>query len=253
MTLPGHSSNESHAERIRELLAELPSGSPLKIALLQLVSTNVPLASVLGAPVSGSLPAVATAISGTIATWLGVRAQRTYAERIEEILWRMVEELDRLRISLERLSADEGWAELVCSILPLAARANTGEKRQAYAELLARGARRSSDSEREEARTMAALLEQVEYKHVKILSDLIRIGARSVTQDMFWGGSSEIPIEQSSFADPQAGASLIRLEAMGFIRLNESKQKKAGSLNMVVTVTELGGQFAGWVSLRQAA
>ncbi len=250
MTLPEASlPPESPAERIRELLAGLPPESPIRVALLQLASPAIALGAILGAPIADSKAALATSLSTIISRWIGSRAQRLYSERIQEILWRMVEEIDRLRVTTQAVKTDDEWAELVCAVLPIAARATTEAKRAAFAKLLALGAVRGETHEREEARTMAALLEQLEYSHVRALNELIRTGASSVTQDMFWGTRSEVRIEQSHFSHPEDGAALLRLEAIGFLRIVDAKTPGRASLNKIAVVSELGTRFASWVSV----
>jgi len=242
-----HLPPETPAERIRELLAELPPESPLKVGLSGLVSPTLGLGAVLGAPVSGSVLALTQSLSTVIATWIGSQARAQYTERIQEILWRMVEEIDRIRVSSQPLKTDAEWAELVCSVLPVAARATTEAKRAAFARLLARGASYSEMHDHEEARTMAALLDQLEYDHVRVLSEVMK-RARSFAQDPFWGKRLDIPIEQEHFSQPGSGAALLRLQAIGFLEIVDTKTRRHGSLNKAVVVSHLGTRFARWVT-----
>jgi hypothetical protein len=242
---------ESPAEQIRELLAALPDTSPVKSILVKLGS-GLGLGAILGATASGTLQATAASLSGAIADWLGSRAQTEYNARIEEVMWRLTEEVDRLRIATQPLLTDDDWAELVISVLPVAARAKTQEKRRLFASLLATAAREQYSAKRDEARFMAQLLDQVEYVHVQALGKLLNMG-RSHTLDQFWGYHRETTFERSDFENPntpnrQDGVVLLRLQALGMITVSDATTRSPQSLNKVARIHDLGIRFYEWVA-----
>lgn len=193
--LPVRLPPETPTERIRELLVELEGTNDGRIATV--------LASIAAvSPTSSGL----TMLVDAVAPWLGEFGRQRYRERLEHILWWLVDAIDRMAIEPEARPDVADWGELVLTVLPMALRARAEKKREAFGALLANGLRQEAPADRDEGRTMAIILDQLEYEHIEALADVSNL-PRSLSLDMFWGYRSEASLDRRLISSPSPWAS----------------------------------------------
>jgi hypothetical protein len=167
-----------------------------------------------------------------LVAWFGEGQQATYNRRIEDVLWGVVEELDYLRHKGYNVEPSERWTETIVNILPLAMRSAQQEKRQRFATLLANGTISPTPGRLEECRTMALILDQLEYAHVQILGRFFSLPA-GVKHHGLWGTTREVPLDSSNTELYRDGHLLLRLEGVGLMRLIDTATHSPESLNKV--------------------
>jgi hypothetical protein len=235
---------ESPAERIREQIASLPD-SPIKAAFLNSIPAALSLAA---APFDfGGLASALAAVGGGLGAWLTGGRQAEWNRRFEEILWTLTEEVARLEQLGYKAEPSAAWAETVFNLLPLALSSMQKEKRERYATLLANGAISPTPKSLEECRTMALILDQLEYPHVELLGRFLSMPGE-VKHHGLWGTTREVPLDSSNVELYRDGSLLLRLEGIGLVRLIDTATHSPESLNKVAQFNELARRFHVWIT-----
>jgi hypothetical protein len=191
--------------------------------------------------VIGAIPYV----GGPLTTWLGQHQQQAAFDRIISVLREVAGRLNALEQAGKNIHTDEPFAELVTNVLPLVARTRSAEKRSRYADLLSQAAMRIEPPQRDEARTMALLLDALEYSHIELLD---RIMANPATQKHhgLWGAQRHVPAELGHFSRDD-GDLLLRLEGLGLLDLRDFRASRKPRGEGQIIVNSLGVQFHSWI------
>jgi hypothetical protein len=225
---------------VRRVLSHLPQDSPVAVALLAILSTETALLAT--DPVTAALGAGATAVTA-LAGWVSRGQAKEYELRLEQalrMLVRRVEELDAQRNTAAK--CDDEWAELVVNVLPLAVRTRAERKRALFAALLAESAYRADPGDRDFARTMALILDQLELVHVALLDRIMNAPATQNYSGV-WGVERSVPdiaLKQGE------GAAILRMESLGLMRHIENK--KGGALVFEILVSDIGASLHRWIT-----
>ena len=186
-------------------------------------------------------------IGGPISTLLSQRQQRLAYERLTEVLSEVDRRISTLQRSGKSTHVDDEFAELVVNLAPVVARTRSQEKRGHFSALLSNAAEQPAGDAREEARTMALILDSLEYSHVALLHRLMQL-PHTQSFDGLWGGYRSVPVDRTSFSRAD-GDLLLRLEGVGLIDVSDfrtSRDKARGSGRIIVR--SLGIKFSHWVS-----
>jgi hypothetical protein len=237
---------ESPAERIREKIACLPVDHPVRSALLNLIPAALGIAAT--TPQGGGLLSAFGVVGSSLAAWLGERQQAEYNRRVEEVLWALVEEVARLEQLGYTIKPTEAWAETIFNVLPLALRSLRQEKRRLFATLLANGTISSAPESLDECRTMALILDQLEYAHVELLDRFFSQQPTKVDHHGLWGVTTRIPLDSANTELYRDGPILQRLEGVGFLRIIDTAARSPQSLNKAVQLNDLARRFHAWVT-----
>jgi hypothetical protein len=189
-------------------------------------------------------------IGGPFATWLSHGQREASFARLEEALWAIHDGLAELAVAQEPFYIDEEYVELVGNILPVVMRTRNERKRARFATLLVTAARGGYVERREEGRTMALLLDQLEYPHISVLDRLVRTPEDSAFTGT-WGPTRMVRLKEAGLNLEADRPLLLRLESLGLLWgeffLGDS-DSTAGRLPGQAIITPLGIQLQTWIT-----
>jgi hypothetical protein len=230
------------------MLADLPGDSRVAEATIAAVPPALSLGAAFLAPDPANISGALEAFVGSVGDWLTSVQQKEINARLTDVIRLLIRELERLEKRAKPLRLDEEWSEFFISTLPLVARTRSEQERERFAKLLADGATAERAEQREEGRTMAILLDQLEYGHVALLD---RVMAKPRGQDYhgLWGSTREVEIAPGDFDGPDEGAGLLRLEGLGLLRIVDTATRSPDRLNNAIRVNHLGIRFHAWITM----
>ncbi len=187
-------------------------------------------------------------LGGPLSNWITQRRQRVVFTRCYEVLRHVGDAVERLEQAGKGATVDEGLTELVAEVLPIAAKARSEEKRRRFAYVLARAATEAPTEERrDEARTMALLLDQLEYRHVEVLDRAMR-APMSQEVDGLLGAIRHVNFGHVGSYGPELGAAILRLESLALVSLDRDPKHKVMAMGRYgLQVTSLGIALHNWI------
>ena len=180
--------------------------------------------------------------------WQSLRRQRETWTRCIDVLSQMAVAIEHLETAGKTCHLSDSFAELITEILPFVARTRSEKKRRHFAYLLANGATRESDEERDEGRTMAILLDQLEYEHVRVFSEVLRA---PMTQNYhgLWHGIRSVDSRAVENRGEHYGSALLRLQGLGLLTIGES-ERQSGAFS--IEVNSLGISLYYWTTIDES-
>jgi hypothetical protein len=225
---------QAGSERVMEKIVELHKGSPLREA---------------GAVTFRGLVQGVPFVGDVVGEWLGELRQRQQQERFVEVLWAMSDAIGSLERRGKVVQLDEAFAERTMLVGELAVRSNAEDKRKRFAWLLANSATEEHANDRNDAVTMARLLDQLDLSEVLMLHRLVA-GGNAAPKHGVWGESITIVIGDEGgidFHTAREGEALLRLHAAGLIRADQFRNPSAYTTGRVVEVVDLGVRLDRWI------
>lgn len=236
---------EQRLDDLREQLARLHTPSPFIDALLAAAAGGAA-----GTP-AGPGAALLSGFTSACVAWAVGRGTAIALERVQEIAWRLTEEVARMQAQGMRIRWDEdSYLELVNRVLPLAVNTRSQEKRRRFAALLANAAP-ASDDEREVARTMAILLDQLDEREVLLLDRAVKVSLPEGEIDEKLGAVRYAPLPAVRYEAAIEGPAWIRLHNVGLLSGGIGMGMRIegqGYKGSAVIITPLGVSLHRWVS-----
>ena len=180
-------------------------------------------------------------------SWIADKRQRALLARFVAVLDGLNARIARLEELGHRVFIDDGFAELTTDVASLAAGTANPDKRQFYISLLENAALTADLGEREHAKAMGNLLDELEFSAITLLMRMMQTEATQSFHAV-WGSYPLVPVDLTTFK-PEHGPQLLSLQAAGLVDLAEfrnsrDRAKGAGHL----TITTRGPSFHRWVS-----
>jgi hypothetical protein len=215
----------------------------LLVKPIQLVDSdsNIELAEIAFAGMVNKIPL----IGGFISEWYSQERQKIVLERIQNCLNSVIAKLQKIDYNINNLESDNEFAELTVNTLAKVTETLNSQKREYYANLIANTAVKKESEEREEMRSMSALLDQLEVLHIKTLDKIMNLPySQSV---LFFGAVREISnfdIREFSKKEHYALGTLEELGLVDFSQIQIDKNEFIGPLK----ISSRGISFHEWIT-----
>lgn len=184
-----------------------------------------------------------------ISTLIGQHQLQVFRERVQEFGRLVAIRLRRLENRIQ--GPDQAWIDLAVENGVRAGWTTLQAKRERFAYLLVNSALNPEDAQRERARTMSRILDDLEYSQVQLLFSSVT-AAHGVTRgfEITHEASPYGPDDPDAIDEDKLQLDIARLTALSLAKqeipgISQGPSGRMDSLDLVPT--ELGGSFLEWI------